>query len=129
MLSTVKSQVSLPTDVDKYLRDLGHGRLSMGIFIVATLRMQSAMSEPEPQSDRPAKPLTATQRKAAAHREQSRNQAVLALQEYARRENLTADSPDLLEAVEQYGLGITMDDIVPAPVAAPVDDTLLDGWD
>lgn len=131
MLPTVKSQVSLPADVAKYLRELGHGRLSAGILFLTTQAMQS--STPAAQTGKPTatKPLTSSQLKDRMRREQSRNQAVAALQVYAEREGLTADSPDLLGAVEQFGLGITVDDIVPARDSVPVTesvDAILSDW-
>lgn len=131
MSATVKSQVSLPVAVDAYLRNLGDGRLSAGIaFLVMQDRQRTAAAAPT----KPSKPMTPAQRNESIREAQARGQAIMALQVYAERDGLTADSPEMVEAVQQYGRGITMADvfgtgtgtdnhrgIVPdAPRAAPV---------
>lgn len=105
MEATQRLQVTLPVSVVSFLKALGHGRLSGGIMVLAA---QAQLSE---KPTKPSKPMTPAQRNESIREAQARGQAIMALQVYAERDGLTADSPEMAEAVQQYGRGITMADV------------------
>lgn len=115
MEATQRMQVTLPLSTIAALKALGHGRLSAGILVLAAA--QGAASP----AATPTKPLTVAQHKDGSRREHMRSRMI---DTFRRAAETRVIDPLELEALD---LGITMDDIVPAPVAEPVD-AALEGW-
>ena len=118
MEATQRMQVTLPLSTIAALKALGHGRLSAGILVLAAAQATKSAASP---AATPAKPLTVAQHKDVSRREHMRSRMI---ETFRRAAETRVIDPLELEALD---LGITMDDIVPAPVAEPVDDDLA-GW-